>query len=296
LRILGIWTAAITLVGAIAYGELVGDWRIRRSEQSVRFTAGVTHGASIAEFNSLSAAMKQKYGARTDTTLHINTGIAEVTLDGKLLETHSELKRISSVYGVFVFGPDEDITMRFPFEVSADLVQANSNEWIADRLRKNFRKSPAVWFEFKDTDWSFDRCIARPKDLGLGIIGKALFLRGGTYCVVSWKGEQPSTMLINVSVADGNPWMRPFVRRVCRAITEAALSRFDPELPDSPKYAACVLIDRPEYGSARKSLAVDVYSVGGSNKLRRMEFDIRKANFGLVSTFLGARESKIGVD
>ena len=279
LRILGIWAVAITLVGVIAYGELVRDWRIQSSGQSVRFAMGVTHGALMAELKSLADAMKQKYGESTETTLPLDTGIAEVTLNGKLLETHPEVKRISSVYGIFVFGPDDHITTRFPFEVSANLVTANSNEWIADGLRKNLKRSPAAWFEFKDSDWSwsFDRCTARPKDLGLGTIGSALFLRGGTYCVIGWKGEQPGSMLISVSVADGNPWMRPFARRICRAITEAALGRLDTELPDSPKYAACVLIDRPEYISARKSLAWDVYSVGSGNRLRRMEFGIREA-------------------
>lgn len=238
---------------------------------------GVTHGALMAELKSLTDAMKQKHGERTETTLPFDTGIAEVTLDGKLLETHPEVKRISSVYGIFVFGPDDHITTRFPFEVSANFVSANSNAWIADRLKENLKRPPPAWFEFKDSDWSFDRCTARPKDLEFGFIGSALFLRGGTYCVISWKGEQPGSMLISVSVADGNPWMRPFARRVCRAITEAALGRFDPELPDSPKYAACVLIDRPEYISARKSMAWDVYSVGSGNRLRRMEFGVREA-------------------
>jgi hypothetical protein len=277
LRTIGIWAVAIALVGAIAYAELVRDWRIQSSGQSVRFSMGVTHGVLTAELDSLTAAMKEKHGENTKTILPLDTGIAEVTLNGKLLETHPEVKRISSVYGIFVFGSDDKITTRFPFEVAADLVGANSNEWIAERLRRDLKRSPPAWFEFRDSDWSFDRCISRPKDLELGFIGHALFLRGGTYCVINWKGAQPSSMLVSVSVADGNPWMRPFSRRLCRAITEAALGRFDSKLPGSPNYAACVLIDRPEYNSARKSMVMDVYSVRRDNGLSRMEFGIRES-------------------
>ena len=53
LRTLGIWTATIALVGAIAYGEFVEDWRIQRSDQSARFTMRVGAGASIADYNRL---------------------------------------------------------------------------------------------------------------------------------------------------------------------------------------------------------------------------------------------------
>jgi hypothetical protein len=231
LRTLGIWTAAIALVGAIAYGEFVEDWRIQRSDQSARFAMRAGAGASIADYNRLQAAMTEKYGARTETALHIDTGITEVRLDGKLLETHPELKKISDVSGIFVFGPDDDVTMRFPFEVGADFVRATSNQGIHDDLKS----------------------------------------RGGTYCVVTWKGKQRGTMLIIVSVADGDPWMRPFTRRLCREITEVALKNFDPLAADSPRYAACILADRPSYVSARKSLAISTYSVGPNNHLARMD-------------------------
>lgn len=271
LRTLGIWTAAIALVGAIAYGEFVEDWRIQRSDQSARFTMRVGAGASIADYNRLQAAMTEKYGARTETSLHIDTGITEVRLDGKLLETHPELKKISDVSGIFVFGPDENVTTRFPFEVGADFVRATSNQGIHDDLKSHFKRAPPVWFEFKDSDWTIDRCISRPRDLGLGLIGNVLLLRGGTYCVVTWKGKQPGTMLISVSVADGDPWMRPFTRRLCREITEVALKNFDPLAADSPRYAACILADRPSYVSARKSLAISAYSVGPNNRLARIE-------------------------
>jgi hypothetical protein len=268
---IGIWITAIAVVGAIVYGEFVQDWRIRRSAQSLRYAMRVMPAASIADYNRLQAAMTQKYGAGTQTILHIDTGMTEIKLDDKLLETHPELKKIGGVSGIFVFGPDNDIGTRFPFEVSADLVVATSTRWVHDNLTRDFKRIPLAWLEFGESDWTLDRCVSRPGDLGLGVIGNVLRLHGGTYCVVSWKGKQPGVMLVSVSVADGDPWMRPFTRRICRAITDAALRDFDPENADSPKYAACILADRPSYVSGRKSLAIDAYSVGPDNRLARIQ-------------------------
>jgi len=77
-------------------------------------------------------------------------------------------------------------------------------------------------------------------------------------------------MLISVSVASGEPWMRPFVRRVCRVIAEARLGQFDPEQSDSPRYAACVLVDPPALGSARVPLTIALYTVAAGNRLTRV--------------------------
>lgn len=263
---------AITAIIAIAYGELVRDWRIPVSEETPRVLLRAQRSMLIAEHDQLVAAMKQKYGPRVQTSVPLDTGIANVTLDGKLVETRTELPRISSVYGIFVFGPDENIAMRFPFEVSAEKPEPTSNRYVAERLKASFKKAPSAWFEFADDDWTINQCTARPKDLGLGSVGKALFLRGGTYCLVNWKKAQSATMLISVSVADGNPWMRPFVRRICRAITQAALGQLDPVRRDGPRYAACVLIDRPEYAVGSKSATVQAYSIGNGGELHRIEF------------------------
>jgi hypothetical protein len=41
--------------------------------------------------------------------------------------------------------------------------------------------------------------------------------------------------------------------------------------PDSPKYAACILADRPDYATARESLTLSVYSVEAGNTLAWMQ-------------------------
>ncbi|WP_315706881.1 MULTISPECIES: hypothetical protein [unclassified Bradyrhizobium] len=272
---IGLVIAAIALLSVLAYGELVLDWRVASARQNIRFTMGVTQSVEIAEYNSFEHAMRRKYGAAVDTKLPLDTGVAEVRLNGAVMETNSDLKRIDGVYGIFLLGSDDSIRTRFPFEVSAGFGAANSKAWITEHLKKSFRRAPQIWFAFDDNDWMLDRCTASPRDLGLGPIGTALRLRGGTSCVTIWKGKQlPGSMLISVTVADGNPWMRPFTRRLCRAVTEAALGQLTSKSADRPNYAACVLIDRPELHSARKSLTVDAYSIAENGDLHRMDFSL----------------------
>jgi hypothetical protein len=274
-RTIGWVIAVIALLFVLAYGELVLDWRVASAQQNIRFAIGVTHGVEIAEYNKFEAAMRQKYGEAVETALPLDTGIAEVKLNGKVVETNSELKRIDGVHGIFVLGPGDAIWTRFPFEVSAGFVRAHSKAGIAEGLKKGFRRSPQIWFDISDGDWLFDRCTARPSDFGLGVIGTALRFRGGTFCVATWKGKQlPGSMLISVSVADGTPWTRPFARRVCRAVTQTALSQLASTSADRPNYAACVLIDRPELRSARESLAIDAYSIAENGDLHRMNFSL----------------------
>jgi len=266
----GIW--AVAIIGGIAYGELVYDWRIWRSNQRISHAVAVTHSLSVASYTKHGAEMVQKYGERAKASLALDTGITEVRLDGKVVETYQEKRTLEGVYGMLVIWSRNGVTStRFPFSLAANQDLAALNLTVADWFKNRLKNLPKAWLEFSDKDWTIDRCETLPAGLGLGAVGDMLRLREGTSCVVTWKGPQPGSMLISVNRADGDPWMRPFTRRLCRAITEAALNRFVPAAPDSPKYAACIVADRPDYASAQKSLALNVYSVGPSNALARME-------------------------
>jgi hypothetical protein len=270
-RTIGICAAAIALVGAIAYGELVSDVRTPRANQFARFTIGGTYSISLVSYNQYMADMKEKYGERAVTTMPLDTGITEVTLDGKLLERRAEKRTLAGVIGLFVIGPDDAVKMRFPFDLAAKQDLSGLDRSLAGGFKKRFSSVPKQWLEFTDSEWTIDRCVSQTAGLGLGSIGEALRLREGTFCVVTWKGPQSGSMLISVNRADGDPWMRPFAKRICRSIVQAALNRFDPAAPDSPKYAACILEDRPDYGNARESLSVSAYSVEPGNTLAWME-------------------------
>jgi len=56
-------------------------------------------------------------------------------------------------------------------------------------------------------------------ELGFASLGALLRMRSQTFCVVHWKGTRPSSMLISVTLGDGDPWMRPFSRWICRRMT-----------------------------------------------------------------------------
>ena len=272
LRIVGILVAVIALAGAIFYGELVRDWRVPRSDQTARHALSTTYGLSLVAYNKLLAEMKQQYGDRASTNMDLQTGIIQVVLDGEVIETRAETKALADVYGIIMIGPKDTATTRFPFRLAADQNPASPDRSVRDMLKNHFKRAPQEWFEFTDQDWTIDRCAPLPRGLGLGFVGEGLRLREGISCVATWKAPQPGSMLISVSRADGDPWMRPFTRRLCRAITEAALKRFEPAQPDSPNYAACILADRPVYASAQRSLVMGVYSVGSSCELALMEW------------------------
>ncbi|MGJ4996198.1 hypothetical protein ACQR0Z_17345 [Bradyrhizobium sp. HKCCYLS3077] len=203
-----------------------------------------------------------------------DTSVAEVRLNGVLVETNAELRQIYGVHGLFLLGQDSDIKMRFPFEVSIVPWGSSDKSSVARRLEPWVKKRPAAWLDYTDKDWSFDHCSVRPPDLGLGLLGKALRLRGGTSCISSWHGREAGRMLIGAAVANGDPWMRPFSRWICRAITQASLRQLAATGAARPTHAACILVDRPAARSARKSLVVDAYVVAEDGALGRMDFSL----------------------
>jgi hypothetical protein len=265
-------TIALVLVGLIIYAEFVCDWRIARSDQSAKFTIGTTYGLSLVNYNRLLAENKRRYGDRAETNMDLQTGRIQVILDGKVIETRAEEKTLDGVQGIFVIGTENAVSARFPFQIEFRSGFSNPTHSLVLFLKQHFKKAPREWFEFSDDDWTMDRCASLTTGFGLGLLGKALDLHDGTACVVTWRGQQPGSMLVSVGRFDGDPWMRPFGRRLCRDIVDAALERFDPDESNGPKYATCILADRPAYVSAQKSLVVDVYSVGPHNQLARMNW------------------------
>jgi hypothetical protein len=265
------WIAIAVVVGIIAYGEFLCDWRVPRSGQSANSVMAVTYSIDMADLNKLEAESKRKYGEGIQLSLEVGNETVSVTQDEKVLETHEQIKSFEGVYGMFVVDRKAPATTRFPFSIDVRQESSSLNRSVRDWFKSRFKRVPQQWFEFDDSEWTIDRCAALPVGLGLGRAGNALRLREGTACVVTWKGQQPGSMLISVSLANGDPWMRPFTRRLCRHITEAALERFTPGESGSPKYAACILVDRPAYVSAQKSLSVSVYDVGVGNALARIE-------------------------
>jgi hypothetical protein len=275
LRKIGTLATGLVFAGALTYGELVLDWRTPHSEQSIRFALTASTGFLIADYDRLQAAMKQKYGERVSVSVPVTgysenkTGIAEVSLDGKVQETQS-LKRLSDVYGLFLIGPDDSEPIRFPFLLAPDQYLAAIDRSLVNKLKDHFKRAPQVWFEFSDADWAIDRCSSLKSGLGLGIVGDLLRLQEGTSCVVKWKGKQPRSMLVFVGRADGESWLRPFSERLCRSITKTGLQRLDAETADGLDYAACILGDQTTKAVSQKPTFGAVYAVRRDHGLERL--------------------------
>ncbi|MBX9840584.1 MAG: hypothetical protein K2Z80_02120 [Xanthobacteraceae bacterium] len=265
--------AAIALVGALAYAMLVRDWRTGRSELVARHALGVNVSASLISYNGLQEEMKAKYGDRAQVHFQYPPGRTWVELDGNIIYDHTQQKKISDVVGLFSVGPrGASDAAAFPFRIALEQ-DRRPDRSLAQQLRNRFGKAgyPERLLAFSDSDWSIDRCVPLPRGLGLGLPGAWLLRGKGTACMVSWKGLQPATMLVSVSQAEGDPWLRPFTKWLCRRITEAALAKADPGGRDGPTYAACVLADRPQRSGAQETLVAHAFSVGLYHTLTRLD-------------------------
>ena len=246
-RIAGIATALVVLC-ALAVGEFVFDWWTPRSDFAQSHALGVNVGVSLVPYNKLSQEMKEKYGDRAKVSFEYPPGRTSVERDGEIIYDQTQTPRLNDVIGVFMVGKRKGATdMPFPFRLAPDQDLNRVDRALATALRNRFGKDlPQRWLSFSDQDWTIDRCTTLPAGLGLGGAGLLMRLGKGTACVVTWRRAQPApvSMLISVSVAKGDPWMRPFSRRLCRAITETALADVDRGERDRPAYAACVLVSR----------------------------------------------------
>ena len=66
--------------------------------------------------------------------------------------------------------------------------------------------------------------------------------------------------LVGAVVADGGPWIRPFIRGACRTLAQAWLEKLsDAEPGRPPAYVQCVLVDRP--GVPRQPISSLVFEV-----------------------------------
>jgi hypothetical protein len=247
---------------AAAYGELILD--IRTPHASLAEFHGITTSVAIP-LGDYQQAMKKKYGPDADTVLTTPPARVTTTVAGKVVEEANAPSTFADARGIFVVGPPGHLESIFPFQINPRSPRrSGTNEQpIAQMLKNRFANHfPAKYLQFDDHDFLTDRCMTLSAS-DLGWLGRLLRFRAGASCIVFWKGSSPSSMLIGVALADGDPWMRPFTRRVCRWFTETALARTaasDHEpLPD---YAACVLVDRPDRSGAAETLQTHVYSVG----------------------------------
>jgi hypothetical protein len=183
---------------------------------------------------------------------------------GQVVEDDRAPGQFSDAKGLFVIGPPGRLESTFPFTIDPRKAPASgtTREPGSQYLKNRFGKTiPAKYLEFDDRDAVTDTCVTISA-ADLGWPGRQLRFQSGTFCVVFWKGASPGSMLIGVALGDGDPWMRPFTRRICRWLTTLALARVAAtDRAPPPDYAACLLVDRPDRSGAKETLRTHVFEV-----------------------------------
>jgi len=172
-------------------------------------------------------------------------------------------KKLAGMHGLFVVrtGAAESI---FPFSIVPGSDDLSAYRPLPSQLRDRFEAGfPARPDARDDGQARRNSCVSPPaSDLGFARLTKHLHLRAQTSCIVRQAGAGPAAMLVSVTIADADPWIRLFVRRICRRLTAGALGALGNAR--APDYAACVLVDRPgriRPGDARATFRTVVYQV-----------------------------------
>jgi hypothetical protein len=270
--IVAIAVAVAAGAAALGYAELVLDFRTPRSSLSRVYALSSSVSVQMADYHRVEEAMKAKYGPDAHTVLQTRPARVTTTVDGVTVEENT-IGEFSKVMGLFAIGPPGRIETRFPFDLNPRKVPAaNEHAAYGGAVKSRFREElPAKYLDFNDRDAVTDTCTGL-SGTDSTVFGPLTRLESATFCVVYWRGEQASSMLVGVALAPGDPWLRPFARRICRGLTALALKRIgeiDRQAP--PDYAACILVDRPKRSGASETLISYVYEVGRDTTLASID-------------------------
>jgi hypothetical protein len=255
---------ALVAAAGAAYGEFVLDIRTPRAALVERHAIATSMSVLIADYDRAAEAMRTRYGPDAQTVLEFQPPRLITRLGDKVVEDRRPPGDFSDAWGLFVIGPRGQLESTFPFRIDPRKAPGVGEQAkpSAQSLKSRFGKGGAAgYLAFDDRDAVTDTCVTiSPADLGWP--AGLLRFQSGTFCVMYWKGASPGSMLIGVALADGDPWMRPFTRRMCRWLTSAALSRVAAtDRAPPPDFAACLLVDRPDRSGATETLREHVYEV-----------------------------------
>lgn len=268
--------AIAAVVAIAAYGEFILDVRGPHSQlRSEQALAAIT-STSYADRDARLKEAVAKYGNRAQANDSVPGGTINgkwtITVDGNPVEEGPIIVKLAGMYGLFAVTSDDNIEGIFSFSIVPDSTTLSTTTSVK-LLQDRFAELPARFVAFADSDMTIDSCAASPpSELGFGSIGAWLGMQAQTACVVHWNGPHPSSMLISVTLANGDPWMRPFARWICRWLTSANLRKLAASNHQPPTYGACVLVDRADRRrprDAHDAFKSVVYEIRG-NALARM--------------------------
>jgi hypothetical protein len=257
----GLIIAAILIaVAGAMYAELVADIRAARSALSEQHVVASNWSFLTADYNRVRDEMKQRYGERAETTLDAGNGWITVRLDAALVHEQKFVMTIENIFGATFIGPDGPRQQKFPFDITAGRISVRDPPGsLTRRLKQRFGKPAGTIIESLDErHWAPGACkTVEPNDLGFGWLAPILRLEAATQCLVHRKDSKPGIMLVLAVLARGDPWMRPFSRRICRVFGSKMLA--DMREIEKPNYFGCILLDRPERAGAREILTLRTF-------------------------------------
>jgi hypothetical protein len=259
------------MIALAGYGEVVLDIRTPHSRLVERAAVGTDAKWIVSELKQIEAAMTAKYGPGASTTFRSPGGNYVTEVDHNVVQEGPIPHTFAGVEGLFVLESPDRVTGIFPFRLDPQgdhPPDVNADQAVKDRFKDKF---PARYLAFGERDVTQGSCVAISAP-DLGMVGTLLRLRSGTFCMVYWNGDIETSMLIGAVLVDGDPWMRPFARRICRSLTSLALGKLVESDPQRlPTYAACLLIDRPSHVGTSEALQIHAYEVGRSASLALIE-------------------------
>lgn len=265
-----IWTnvalGLVAMVSIAAFGEFVLDFRGPRSDLKSDSALAATTLTSYGDRDAKFDAARVQYGDHVQINDSVPAGTVDgkwtITREGSVIEEGRIVVKLAGMYGVFAVASDDTTRGIFPFSIAPGSAKSIVSVRV---LRNRFEDFPSRFLAFADSDVAVDSCADVPiSELGFGPIGSVLGMQAQSYCVVYWKGPHPSSMLISVTLANGDPWMRPFARWTCRSMMSITVKKLTTPVRQPPSYAACVLVDRADRrrpGDAHETFKSTVYEI-----------------------------------
>lgn len=258
------------IVAAAAYCEFVLDIRTPHSKLRKVNSVASSFGYLMVDLEKNSKDMQKVYGPKAGAAIGPG-GALETRVDGKTIHTEYVKGTFGGVDGFIGVATTPTDVAIFPFDLAPDKDPRASRYSLTNMIKARLKNAPAAqsYLNFTMQDWDDGDCV-KPKvgEIGLGALGAPLTFSTGIACVVSWKGTKSSSMLIDVNVAENNPFVRLFVPWLCRRFATAALDKLVSTGAQVPDYAACVLVDR--YVAGRSKLSVDVFEVRPGRAFARL--------------------------
>lgn len=256
----GVATLLVAMLVAGGYSELVLDFRTPRSSLLHSHFVGSESSSHIEKFDEVEAAMKTKYGQSAETEIRSPPLRWVVTVGDKVVHEEIAPTTFAGVLGFFAIGRSQPASM-FPFRLDPQVLPP-PHKYSSMAMRERLQDSvDAKYLAFNDSDVAEGPCVVLAES-DLGPIGKLLRVETGTFCIIDWNGKARASALIGAALARGDPWMRPFTRRICRNLTSLAVRKAAAVRTRLPEYAACILVDRPTRVGAPENLTVHAFEVG----------------------------------